>query len=125
VFGLNVGMSVRPKCRHKCSAANMGEKGSVLFVLYTPVVLIIYSDCTTYALLSQILFPGTPAKKRTIPHFPFPPLILEGFPAIKNLGSFRESSGRNFRIKKLWTSEVGGIPSLNVAIVAIIVAIVD
>jgi hypothetical protein len=35
--------------------------------------------------------PGTPAKKRTIPHFPFPPLIFKGFPAIKNLGSFRES----------------------------------
>ena len=45
--------------------------------------------------------PGTPAKKRTIPHFPFPPLILEGFPAIKNLGSFRESSGRNLTYQKI------------------------
>ncbi len=57
MFGLNVGISVWLKCRHKCSAANIGEKGSVLFVLYTPVVLIIYSDCTTYALLSQIFIP--------------------------------------------------------------------
>jgi hypothetical protein len=38
--------------------------------------------------------------KRTIPHFPFPPLISKGFPAIKNLGLFRESSGRNFTYKK-------------------------
>jgi hypothetical protein len=51
--------SSRLKCRHKCWAANIGEKGSALFVLYTPVVLIIHSDCNTYALpvLSQIFIP--------------------------------------------------------------------
>jgi hypothetical protein len=55
----------------------------------------------------QVLVPGscaasgTPAKKRTIPHFPFPPLILEGFPATKNLGSFREPSGRNLTYQKI------------------------
>ena len=47
------------------------------------------------------MHPGTPAKKRTIPHFPFPPLIFKGFPAIKNLGSFRESSGRNLTYQKI------------------------
>jgi hypothetical protein len=47
------------------------------------------------------LRPGTPVKKRTIPHFPFPPLIFKGFPTIKNLGSFRESSGRNLTYQKI------------------------
>jgi hypothetical protein len=42
-----------------------------------------------------------PAKKRTIPHFPFPPLIFKGFPLIKNLGSFGESSGRNYIYQKI------------------------
>jgi hypothetical protein len=48
-----------------------------------------------YFLLIEIIIrwidlwePGTPAKKKTIPRFPFPPLISKGFPPIKNLGSF-------------------------------------
>jgi hypothetical protein len=76
-------------------------------------------------------YSGTPAKKRTIPHFPFPPLVFKGFPAIKNLGSLREWSGWNLTYQKIvdfgnwWLkSTISTIPSSNVAIVAI-VAIVD
>jgi hypothetical protein len=73
-------------------------------------------------------------KKRTIPHFPFPPLISKGFPAIKNLGLFRELSGRNFTYKKTvdfgsWWNSIFkcGNCGLIVAFVAFvaIVAIVD
>jgi hypothetical protein len=85
----------------------------VVVTLFTPIntrrcrrvyVHLFYfcSLCFIFVLpCTSCVLPGTPAKKRTIPHFPFFPLIFKGFPAIKNLGSFRESSGQNLTYQEI------------------------
>jgi hypothetical protein len=56
--------------------------------------------------------PGTPAKKRTIPHSPCSPLISKGFPAIKNLGHFdsRQDGILLFKHKSPQSPQIPQIP---------------
>ncbi len=65
-----------------------------------------------------------PRKSGLFHIFRFHPSHLRGSPQLRTWGHFVSRQDGILLIKKLWTSEVGGIPSLSVAIVAI-VAIVD
>jgi hypothetical protein len=61
-----------------------------------------------------------PRKSGPFHIFRFHPSYLRGSPQLRTWGHFESRQDGILLIKKIWTSEVGGIPSLNVAIVAIV-----
>ncbi len=53
--------------------------------------------------------PGTPAKKRTIPHSTFPPSYLRGSPQLRTWGHFESRQDGILLIKTLRTQNIGGL----------------
>jgi hypothetical protein len=69
------------------------------------------------------LYREHPRKSGLFHIFRFHPSYLRGSPQLRTWGHFESCQDGILRIKKLGTSEVGGIPSLNVVIVAIVATV--